>query len=232
VDRAGLNEGLRLVKKIALRMSRGLPSYLDKSELVAAGNEGLAKAIRTFDEAKGVPFGAYATLKIRGSILDSLRKKDPLTRDQRANKNILDEYVDAHIAKQGKAPQAEQAAKDTGIEVGQVTFLMSNPDSTLYIQDYVSSDGNLLLEDRLAEHAERRQAMCAMEMSHCVREILSRLPEPDRELLKKYYLEERPYREIGEQMGVTETRAYQKVRSSVKKAGRVASRLFWDLDSL
>lgn len=79
-----LSEDLSLVRQIAISLSRRLPRHIELAELIALGNLGLVEARRRYDLRRGVPFGAFAAMRIRGAILDGLRREDLASREERA----------------------------------------------------------------------------------------------------------------------------------------------------
>ena len=209
-----LRDYLPLIDKIALKLYRGLPSWVELSDLKSAGNLGMVRAINTYDPRKGVPFGAYATLKIRGAMLEYVRSQGPLTRTQRARLADIREYL------QGKdpVPVATEISEATGIDLAMVEYLTGSPGVLLPVPadlcDPSVNPSDLYLGKQFAE---------------CADAVLREMSESDRALLREYYLEDRIYEEIGEARGVTGSRAYQLVKASLARASKVADRLFVDL---
>lgn len=82
--RADDEEHLKMVRRIAGSMVRHLPAHVERDELVSLGYMGLVEAHKRFDPKRGVPFGAFAAMRVRGAMLDWLRQLDPISRDERA----------------------------------------------------------------------------------------------------------------------------------------------------
>ena len=78
---ASEEDHLEMVRRIAGAMVRHLPSHVDKDELVSLGYMGLVEAQRRFDPSRGVPFGAFAAMRVRGAMIDWLRQLDPVSRE-------------------------------------------------------------------------------------------------------------------------------------------------------
>ena len=228
MDRDSLKRSLELVRMLAAKMAKRLPSFLDIEDLVSSGNLGLARALKTFDPSKGVPFGAYATLKIRGAMLEDLRVRDPLTRDQRKDMSKVSAYLDFCRREILPDPTPEEISEATGLGVDRVEFLRRYPGKPLYLQDYVTPEGDLSLEEKFSDQKCPEEGIERLEKTRIARGVLERLPPSDKKVLTEYFLEGLRYREMGASRGVTETRAYQMVKSSLKKARRMADRIYWD----
>jgi RNA polymerase sigma factor FliA len=89
--RADDEEHLEMVRRIAGAMVRHLPSHVDKDELISLGYMGLVEAHKRWDRSRGVPFGAFAAMRVRGAMLDHLRHLDPVSRDERARLRSSDD---------------------------------------------------------------------------------------------------------------------------------------------
>ncbi len=86
-------ENLEMVRRIAGAMVRHLPSHVDKDELVSLGYMGLVEAQTRFDPSRGVPFAAFAAMRVRGAMIDYLRQIDPVSRDERTRLRNSDEMA-------------------------------------------------------------------------------------------------------------------------------------------
>jgi RNA polymerase sigma factor for flagellar operon FliA len=91
--RADEAEHLEMVRRIAGALVRHLPSHIDKDELISLGYMGLVEAHKRWDRSRGVPFGAFAAMRVRGAMLDYLRQLDPVSRDERARLRTSDEHA-------------------------------------------------------------------------------------------------------------------------------------------
>lgn len=104
-------EAMEMVRRIAGGLVRRLPSHVDKDELISLGYMGLVEALRRYDPSRGVPFGAFAAVRVRGAMIDWLRQLDPVSREERARLRSSDEIasvtlVDFACAKDQAEPGA------------------------------------------------------------------------------------------------------------------------------
>ena len=109
-----IKQHLKLVSFVASRLAIGLPSWLDKRDLINAGVIGLIDAVNNFDPSKGVKFESYATARIRGSMLDELRTLDWIPRSTRSKSREIENAVSKLIGKMGRIPNDTEIAGSLG----------------------------------------------------------------------------------------------------------------------
>src|SRR5918995_787314 len=187
-----------LVKYVAGRLGSGLPAHVDEGDLVSYGLLGLIGAIK-------------------GSIIDELRSMDWVPRSVRARARDIERAIASLEAKLTRAPTDEEIAAKLGIteEEFQDSLLEISRSSIAALDELWSSPGSggdavaLIdtIEDPLA--AEPQQAMAHTELREALGEAISRLPEREKLVVTLYYYEELTLREIGEVLGVTESRVSQ-----------------------
>ena len=180
-----------LVRSIAGRMVRRFPSNVELDELVSIGVVGLIDALERFDEGRGVPFRAFAEIRIRGAIVDALRSSDHVPRSVRRKSARIE------------ALQMTAAAYDALVSDAEIRRLISlesvvDDEVGLTIGDQVS-DGGPSVEDRWIDDETTEEVIAAVQ----------RLPEKERKVVMEYYFEEKQLRAIGAEMGVTESRVCQ-----------------------
>jgi len=194
-----------LVRRIAMKTVRSLPSSVSLDDLLSAGWIGLAEALRrrsdTMDEEQ---FEAYASHRVQGAILDYLRSLDPLSRKLRgASRRISD--VTAELTQRfGRAPEEEEIADGLGLSLQDYHQLLGD----------IADAGLARLEltesvQSLSEPASPETLASKREIVQQVSEAIDRLPERLRLILGLYYQEDCSLREIGEILGVTESRVCQ-----------------------
>lgn len=194
-----------LVRRIAMKTIRSLPSSVTLDDLLSAGWIGLAEALRrrtnTMDEEQ---FEAYASHRVHGSILDYLRSLDPLSRKLRGASRRITE-VTAELTRQlGRSPDEEEIAGELGLPLEEYHQLLSKiADAGLARLELTDS-----MQDR-AEFVSPEQITAQREIVDQVAEAIDTLPERLRMVLGLHYQEECSFREIGEILGVTESRACQ-----------------------
>ena len=227
-------EYLPIVRGIAQRIWQRLPSHLDLEDLVSAGIMGLLDAMDKYDPARNTRFRTYAEFRIRGAILDELRAKDWLPRSIREKINHLLTAVKNLEQELGRTPTTEEIANELGISIEQANWWvakyanMSLVSLEELINPYEAKVKEEDIEDWLASPISSNpfEALLAKELREIVLEELEKLPENEKQVLSLYYLENLNLKEIGEIMGVTESRVSQihtQARLRLKK--RISSRL-------
>jgi RNA polymerase sigma factor for flagellar operon FliA len=206
-----------LVKYVAGRVGSGLPSHVDESDLVQYGLLGLIGAIERYDPDRDVKFETYALARIKGSIIDELRAMDWVPRSVRSRARDIERAIGGLEAKLGRAPTDEEVAKQLGMSEEELDESLSEIGrSSIAALDElwtVSASGGdrIALIDTLEDtHGpEPQSALAETEMREALGEAISRLPEREKLVVTLYYYEELTLREIGEVLGVTESRVSQ-----------------------
>ena len=206
-----------LVKYVAGRLGSGLPAHVDDDDLVSYGLLGLIGAIERFDPDRDIKFETYAIARIRGSIIDELRSMDWVPRSIRARARDIERAIAELERKLMRAPNDEEIAAKLGItedELQDALLEISRSSIAALDELWTSSSGtgesvSLIetVEDVQAEQPQR--AMAATEMREVLAEAIARLPEREKLVITLYYYEELTLREIGEVLGVTESRVSQ-----------------------
>lgn len=216
-DRAMRNRlvesNLGLVRHFANRLARRLGAQVEVEELVSAGSMGLIRAVESYDPDRGSRFSTYAAPLIRGAMLDELRRRDSATRSSRRRGRQLRDAESALVVRLGRKPYETELAEELGIEASTVwswrTQIVRSERVSLDAELGSEGEGRVLdvLSDEAAEDVEDRVERD--ERSELLRRELSRLDERDRRILTLYYFEGLKQREIGELLGLTESRISQ-----------------------
>ena len=206
-----------LVKFVAGRISSGLPSHVDENDLVSYGLLGLISAIERYDPDRDVKFETYAIARIKGSIIDELRAMDWVPRSVRARAREIERAIAKLEAELHRAPTDTEIAAKLGIPLEDLEdSLLDISRSSIAALDELwtvsSSTGDkVALIDTIAdpEQPQPQAALDVTETREAMAEAISALPEREKIVVTLYYYEELTLREIGEVLGVTESRVSQ-----------------------
>ena len=205
-----------LVKYVAGRLGSGLPAHVDEGDLVSYGLLGLMGAIERYEPDREIKFETFAIARIRGAIIDELRAMDWVPRSVRSRAREIERAIAELEAKQGTAPTDEQIAKKVGITVSELEDSLSEiARSSIAALDelWTVSDGGdqVALIDTVedSEAPDPQRQLSQTEMREAIADAIARLPEREKLVVTLYYYEELTLREIGEVLGVTESRVSQ-----------------------
>ena len=207
-------EQMPQVKYIARRIHEHLPQHVPFEDLLQAGIVGLIDALNKFDSEKNVKFASYAKFRIRGAILDSLREMDWSPRDLRRKSRQIDTVMQKLQTELGRKASEPELAKALGLSLDEFQAL-TNEIRGLEIgslQCESSDDGQ---ETDLAQNIagppdEDPLTLCVKgEMEGRLQKAIAKLPEREQQVLMLYYQQELTMREVGELMGVGESRVSQ-----------------------
>ena len=195
---------LPFVKRIAQRFARRLPSHIRLEDLVSAGVIGLLEAMKRYDEQRNPDFHSYAEFRVKGAILDELRRRDLMARDARIEAKLIEETITKLTAEVGREPEEEEIAEKLEITVEDLRAKLGKiiPVRVMSLQDVASGEVPRQ-ESNPHEHAEHNELI--LRLSHAI----SKLGERHQQVLHLYYQEELTLKEIGQVLKVTESRVCQ-----------------------
>jgi RNA polymerase sigma factor for flagellar operon FliA len=206
-----------LVKYVAGRLGSGLPAHVDEGDLVSYGLLGLMGAIERYEPDRDVKFETYAIARIKGAIIDELRAMDWVPRSVRSRAREIERAIAELESKLGTAPTDEQIAAKVGITVEELEESLADiARSSIAALDELwspgGSDGDQIalidtIED--ADAPDPQSRLSQTEMKEAIADAIARLPEREKLVVTLYYYEELTLREIGEVLGVTESRVSQ-----------------------
>lgn len=199
-----IQRGLPIVRRLAFRLARRLPPNVDVGDLIGAGTEGLLKAIEAYDVTNAARFETYAEARVRGSILDELRGQDALTRHGRRQMGEVTRTMRRLEAELGRAPEEQEVAAALGIDLDAYHKLTEN----LSRAPALANLGALDPDDVAGTHDSAGE-LESRELKTQLVAAIKRLPERTQTVLALYYQEECTLAEIGEVLGVTESRVCQ-----------------------
>ena len=215
IENALVQKYLPLVSAVMGRLAMTLPEHVDHDDLYSVGLIGLLQALRNYNPACGTSFETYARVRVRGAMLDELRRMDwvPRTIHEKARriKVVLGELEQ----KFGKTPTEAQMAKAMNLSLKEYEELLDEVRPAAFVcLDAVNSseDGDSgPLYEVIADqtHEGPVEKVSNNELKQVIFERLKELPEMQRKVLALYYLEDMHLREIAEVFGLTESRICQ-----------------------
>ena len=205
-----------LVKYVAGRLGSGLPAHVDEGDLVSYGLLGLIGAIERYDPGRDIKFETYAITRIRGAIIDELRAMDWVPRSVRSRARQIERAMGELESRLMRVPTDEEVAKRLGItddELAESLNEISRSSIGALDELWTVSPGGdqIALIDTIEDpHGpEPQSALDQTELREALADAISRLPEREKLVVTLYYYEELTLREIGEVLGVTESRVSQ-----------------------
>ena len=205
------------MKYVAGRMGSGLPAHVEEADLISYGLIGLISAIERFDVSREIKFETYAITRIKGAIIDELRSLDWVPRSVRAKAREIERANAKLEHKLQRAPTDEEMALELEVSVEDFQeSLLQISNSTVVALDELwtvsdSSGDQVSLLDTLhdPDAPDPSQLLDASEVKDRLADAIARLPEREKLVIALYYYENLTLREIGEVLGVTESRISQ-----------------------
>ena len=226
-----------LVKYVAGRVAVGLPQNVEQSDLVSYGIFGLIDAIEKFDPQRGFKFETYAMSRIKGAILDELRSMDWVPRSVRAKARSLERAYAKLEGDLHRTPTDEELAHELGMSTDQLHGLLNQISFVgVAALDEMLGGGergeSITLGDTIADSSDGPVAVFEVEeMRQILAQTINRMPEREKVVLTLYYYEGLTLAEIGQVLGVTESRVCQihtkavlQLRSRLAAADRETTR--------
>jgi RNA polymerase sigma factor for flagellar operon FliA len=222
-----------LVKYVAGRMSSALPSHVEESDLMSYGLIGLINAVERFDPGRAVKFETYAVARIKGSIIDELRSLDWVPRSVRARAREIERKSVELEHRLQRAPTEDELAEALNMEVGEFQAAIGQiSNSSIVALDEMwslSSGGEpLSLIDTIGDSklSNPEDLLQVSELRETLADAIARLPEREKIVVALYYYDGLTLREIGEVLGVTESRVSQlHTKAILRLKGRLGDRL-------
>jgi RNA polymerase sigma factor for flagellar operon FliA len=201
-----------LVKVVAGRLSMYLGYNVEYDDLVGYGIFGLIDAIDKYDANKDVKFETYASLRIRGSILDQIRKMDWIPRTVRQKQKKLDEAVKRIEMKTGRNVRDEELALELGLSEEELAVWQSQLKVTnvVSLNEYVEQGSEPVMDAHGNSHfIQPEDQIQEDELKQVLKDTLELLTEKERKVIELYYYEELTLKEISKVLEVTESRISQ-----------------------
>ena len=206
-----------LVKYVAGRTAAGLPPHVEEADLVSYGLGGLMSAIDRFDLSREIKFETYAIMRIKGAIIDELRSLDWVPRSVRARAREVEKAISKLEHNLHRQPTDEEIAQEMGITVDELNdSLLAISHSSIVALDELwsvsdSSGDQVSLMDTIEDPGapDPAKALDLGDLKDRIADSIAKLPEREKLVIALYYYENLTLREIGEVLGVTESRVSQ-----------------------
>ncbi len=215
-----------LVKRIAYHLMARLPSSVQVDDLVQNGMLGLLDAINRFEAGMGAQFETYAAQRIRGAMLDGLRENDWLPRSLRRDFRRIEEAIAQLEQQYGRAPSEQELAKALSMTLAEYQKMLQDArgHQLISFEDMVEDGEDDYLERHLKDETnEPSQLLENQNLQTLLTQGIEQLPEREKLMMALYYEQDLNLREIGEVMGVTESRVCQLHSQAV---ARLRARIF------
>jgi RNA polymerase sigma factor for flagellar operon FliA len=199
---------LPLVGHLVRELLSRVPAHVGRDDLVSAGMAALATAAKSYDPARGTSFSAFASVRIRGALLDELRGLDWASRSVRGRARRIDAAEQELTAALGRTPTRTELAEVLGVGVDELTATNDDVQRAMVLSLQGFTAGTA--EDLVTEQAPGPEDLILhRERIGYLHDAIQALPERLRTVVTAYFFDERPMAEIAADLGVTESRVSQ-----------------------
>lgn len=229
-----LAEYAPLVRYTAQRVSMNLPKSVELGDLIGSGVFGLIKAVEKFEPEMGYKFETFATHKIRGAILDELRKLDWVPRSIRQKSKNVQVTIAKLENRLGRVPYDDEVADELGMSMREYEGLLGEvaPATIVSLEEKLPDRGGESKTVSLIDTIEDPNGSNPLkdlgyqEVKRILKETISELPEKEKLVIALYHYEELTLKEIGKVLGITESRISQiHSKTILKLRGRLIARV-------
>lgn len=217
-----------LVKRIAYHLMAKLPASVQIDDVMQNGMIGLLDAVSRYEDGLGAQFETYAAQRIRGAMLDGLREDDWMPRSLRRDMRRVESAVQSLEQRLGRPPSETELADEVGVPLAEYQQILQDArgHQLVYFEDFNSGDDEDFLERHIADQDANPLGMLEdADLRRTLVLAIEDLPEREQMVMSLYYEEELNLREIGEVLGVTESRVCQLHSQAV---ARLRARVFGD----
>lgn len=201
-----------LVKRTAYHLMTRLPASVQVDDLIQAGLIGLLDAAAHYDGSQGAQFETYAVQRIRGAMLDELRNADWLPRTVRRNLRQIEAAIGKLEQELKRPPTEGEVAQALGVDLAHYQQMLQDArgHQLVYYEDlYEAEDTDFFERHHAGDHDNPLRLLEDRDFRRVLVEAIETLPERERQIMGMYYEQELNLREIGEVLGVTESRVCQ-----------------------
>jgi len=201
-----------LVKRIAYHLMAKLPASVQVEDIIQNGMLGLLDAISRYEEGLGAQFETYAVQRIRGAMLDGLRENDWLPRSLRREMRRIEVAVHTLEQQHGRQPTERELAEALGMNLAEYQKMLQEARGyqLVYFEDFgEEEDDDFLERHMIGEAVDPLTLLEDQNMRAVLVQAIEDLPEREKMVMGLYYEEDMNLREIGEVLGVSESRVCQ-----------------------
>ena len=199
-----------LVKRIAYHLLNKLPDSVLVDDLIQAGMLGLLEALKNYDHSQGASFETYAGIRIRGSMLDEVRRSDWTPRSVHKKSRQVTEAIKEIESKTTQNATASEIAERLGISLDEYNkILQDSNNSRFFSVEELAQTGDHFIEEQAQANAGPEELFGQDKFKEALAAAIGQLPEREKLVISLYYDEELNLREIGEVLSVSESRVSQ-----------------------
>jgi len=199
-----------LVKRIAYHLLNRLPDSVQVDDLIQAGMLGLLESIKNYDASQGASFDTYAGIRIRGAMLDEVRRSDWTPRSVHKKSRMVSDAIREIENKTGRVARDVDVAEHLGIAMDEYNHILQDSSSCrIFSVEELAEDGDHYLDDVLDHEQGPVDSISREDFQQALAKAIMSLPERERLVISLYYDEELNLREIGEVLNVSESRVSQ-----------------------
>jgi len=206
-----------LVQNVAYRLKNRVPSHVDFEELHSVGMIGLIEALDRYDDTKGVPFRAYAEIRINGAMLDYLRKEDWVPRSIRKQMRLYQQGLE--LLKESRLERTDaNLAEVLGLTIRETRKLLFETQRRTVLSGEITTSGaEEMYVEEIIEDQEQDvlRDLISSENRQRLYQALEKLPPREKEILEMYYFQGKNLKQIGQTFAITESRACQIRKAAV-----------------
>jgi RNA polymerase sigma factor for flagellar operon FliA len=203
-----IRENMPLVGHLVREMLFKVPAHVHRDDLASAGYAALVTAAQSFDTSRGIPFGRFAAVRVRGALLDELRSMDWASRSVRARARRADVARQELTAQLGRTPSPAELAELLGVGVSELATVDDDVQraAVLSLQGFTAGAA----EDMVTEDSMNpEETLLHRERIGYLHDAVAVLPERLRFVVEASFLQERPLADVAAELGVTESRVSQ-----------------------
>lgn len=205
-----ITEYTPLVKRIAYHLMSRLPSSVQQDDLIQAGMIGLLEALRNYDASQGASFQTYARIRVRGAMLDEIRKNDWAPRSVHRKARMVAEVVRNIEHETGRDARDQEIAKALDVSLKDYHRLLQDASGhRVFSYDELGVESHGGAESMCAKVQGPLEGLQSEDFKRSLADAIAGLPERERLVMTLYYDEELNLREIGAVLGVSESRVCQ-----------------------